>query len=535
MPSTYTTNLVIEKPATGEQAGIWGTTANQTYDFIDMGIDGNASVGLSAASYDLRTDERASSVGRNKVIVFTGSLSNEGNVTISPNTAKKIYYVINKTGGGFGLTFKQGTGTTFRLLNGHSAIIYADGASGGAGSVAGVLNDFQVNSLLVQTSLIIGSAGSIQWNAPATFNQPSTFSELATFQKGATFSPAVTFNLGADASYDMYYRSSALGGPLARLGIGSPGDSLVATAGGPAWQKITAQLNMVVGGAVQNRIFFADASSQMVQDANLQYRVGVGMGLGMVPGRALCVGGNFAPTIQLDALTPAPGTPPAARTVMFTVAGAARWNLNTSGEVEAGPNAAGGGLIGSNLVLSSTNDAGTAAVTSFACYRSGRMTVGTYNDGYNSQFTVYNSSSSSLIQRWVNNQGATVASLDNNGLLTATVPGTGGGGGLTLNSMGRLDINGLVGAHPMSTLHIGPDNGGSTNGPNPAIVLEGTAASSAVPNVVTGNAIRLYYRNSPAKIVIQFTIAGTPYWAYMTLAADSSDGPYVWHITNNAQ
>ena len=38
MPSTYTTNLFLQKPATGEQAGTWGVTANNNYDFIDDAI-----------------------------------------------------------------------------------------------------------------------------------------------------------------------------------------------------------------------------------------------------------------------------------------------------------------------------------------------------------------------------------------------------------------------------------------------------------------------------------------------------------------
>ena len=35
MPSTYTTNLGIEKIATGEQSGTWGTTTNTNFDLID--------------------------------------------------------------------------------------------------------------------------------------------------------------------------------------------------------------------------------------------------------------------------------------------------------------------------------------------------------------------------------------------------------------------------------------------------------------------------------------------------------------------
>lgn len=38
MPSTFTTNLGMEKPANGEQDQIWGDTANANFDKIDAGM-----------------------------------------------------------------------------------------------------------------------------------------------------------------------------------------------------------------------------------------------------------------------------------------------------------------------------------------------------------------------------------------------------------------------------------------------------------------------------------------------------------------
>ena len=40
MASTYTANLGIEKPGSGEQAGTWGTTTNTNFDIIDRAING---------------------------------------------------------------------------------------------------------------------------------------------------------------------------------------------------------------------------------------------------------------------------------------------------------------------------------------------------------------------------------------------------------------------------------------------------------------------------------------------------------------
>ena len=38
MPSTNTTNLNLEKPAEGEQAGSWGDTLNSNMDLIDSAV-----------------------------------------------------------------------------------------------------------------------------------------------------------------------------------------------------------------------------------------------------------------------------------------------------------------------------------------------------------------------------------------------------------------------------------------------------------------------------------------------------------------
>jgi hypothetical protein len=157
MPSTYTTNLGLEKPATGEQAGGWGNTANNSYDFIDQATDGSLPIQLSASTYTLTTQQGAPSQGRNKVLVFTGTLTQDTTVNIGPNTAQKIYFVTNATTGGFNLIFQQAnaTGSVFTLQPGYSAVIYTDGA-GAAASVNGAIYNPQFGSVLVTSQLVTG-------------------------------------------------------------------------------------------------------------------------------------------------------------------------------------------------------------------------------------------------------------------------------------------------------------------------------------------------------------------------------------------
>jgi hypothetical protein len=228
MPETYTLNLGITKPATGEMAGVWGNVANANYDWIDTACDGNLEIELAAPSYTLSTNQGADSEGRNKVITFTGALTGSATVNILPKTAEKLYFFRNYTGGGHPIIFQQGAGPAFTLKNGYSAIVYADGL-GNTASVRGVIDDLQVTSVIA-TRLTVTETVTIQ--APVTYTQPVTFATTTAFQQMATFTGGLTLNLGGDAANDILFRSAA--GPLARLGIGTAGQVLIANPG-PQW------------------------------------------------------------------------------------------------------------------------------------------------------------------------------------------------------------------------------------------------------------------------------------------------------------
>ena len=126
MPSTFTTNTGIEKPAQGEQSGSWGITVNTNSDIIDRAINGVVSLALVGTSSNLTTSNGATSDGQNKVLLCSGTLAATHTVTILPADAQKVYYVKNdatKT-----VTFSQGSGaTTANIAVGSFAIIYADG------------------------------------------------------------------------------------------------------------------------------------------------------------------------------------------------------------------------------------------------------------------------------------------------------------------------------------------------------------------------------------------------------------------------
>jgi len=417
MPSTYTPNLGLEKPATGEQAGVWGVTANSSYDFLDTAIDSGVTVALSASAYTLLTNQGTPSVGRNKVITFTGALTADGTVTIAPNTAQKIYFVSNQTTGGFALNFSQGTGPTYQLLNGRSAMIFANGLGGPAG-VVGVFADMQVNSLLVQTNLIV--QGQVQWGSPAVFNQPVTFQGLATMQAGATISAPLILALGGDAPYDMYYRSAA--GTVARLPNGAVGQVLTATAAGPSWATpAVVGIGAPITGAVPKLVFIADQTGKLAQDNSFIWDPNMGLGIGMPPVNSLTIGHNRPANIVLDAVVT--GASPPGRAIFFTSNQLNRWVLSTAGDAESGANQ------GSTLYLQSFNDDGSGGNYTLACFRrGGRVTFGAVVDGYAAQVAIIGTqptqttlyvrgapAQTAFLQLWLDPVGNIVASLDASG------------------------------------------------------------------------------------------------------------------------
>ena len=131
MASTFTTNTGIEKPGVGEQSGTWGTTTNENFDIIDRALNGVTGIALTTNSdtSTLNTDTTSGALsdGMFKVLQYTGTLDSAHTVTITPNTAPKVYLVFNNTSGSQNLIFSQGTGANATIIPGETAWIYADG------------------------------------------------------------------------------------------------------------------------------------------------------------------------------------------------------------------------------------------------------------------------------------------------------------------------------------------------------------------------------------------------------------------------
>ena len=130
MASTYTANIGIEQPGSGEQAGAWGTTTNTNFDLIDRNLNGVGTIILSGTTHTLSTSDGTLSDGHFRVLVLSGSPSGTNTITISPNDQDKVYLVYNNSGQT--AIFSQGSGANATIANGKTAWIYADGEGSGA-------------------------------------------------------------------------------------------------------------------------------------------------------------------------------------------------------------------------------------------------------------------------------------------------------------------------------------------------------------------------------------------------------------------
>jgi hypothetical protein len=130
MPSSYTRNTGIEKPADGEQSGTWGDTVNVNSDILDAALNGVLALTLAGTSSNLSTADGSLSNGQYSLLRMTGPLSSAHTITVLPNDAQKVYFVHNLTGQN--VIFTQGSGGNVTIANDASAIIYCTGTGASA-------------------------------------------------------------------------------------------------------------------------------------------------------------------------------------------------------------------------------------------------------------------------------------------------------------------------------------------------------------------------------------------------------------------
>jgi hypothetical protein len=132
MPSSYT-NLGIQKMATGEKAGTWGTLTNTNWDMIENIAGGYVAQALSdGGTVTLTKNDGSESVLATRVIKLTGTLSSGNAIVTVPDSIESWWIVNNAEGGStYTVTFKtvSGSGVTWAAGITGSKLIYTDGTN----------------------------------------------------------------------------------------------------------------------------------------------------------------------------------------------------------------------------------------------------------------------------------------------------------------------------------------------------------------------------------------------------------------------
>ena len=135
MASTYTP-LGIEKMATGENAGTWGTKTNANLDLIEQVLGGYKAVSIAGGAQTTAltvADGALTGTAQARMIEFTGSITGNQIVTI-PLDVENFYIIKNTTSGSYTVQFKYASGSgdtfTFAATNKGTAILFATANDG---------------------------------------------------------------------------------------------------------------------------------------------------------------------------------------------------------------------------------------------------------------------------------------------------------------------------------------------------------------------------------------------------------------------
>ena len=257
MASTYTP-LGIEKMATGENAGTWGTKTNTNLDIIEQISGGYLEVSIAGGAGTTtlsKTDGGTGSAVATRVLKFTGSISGNRIVTM-PVLTENFYLINNGTSGSYTVQLKAASGSgatvTWATSDKGWKLVYFDGVStntgvydvgfGAATSPGGSSTQVQYNN----SGAFAGDADLI-WTAGTglTINSQkelrladSDDSAYIGFKAAATTTSYTLTMPAAVASSNDQILTSTTGGVL----------SWVDNSGGTSWQAVKTSGFTAVGG-----------------------------------------------------------------------------------------------------------------------------------------------------------------------------------------------------------------------------------------------------------------------------------------------
>lgn len=127
MTTSYTSLLGLALPVTGELAGTWGDTVNNSItSLLDSAVAGTTTLSTDA-DVTLTTTTGAANQARAAVLLCTGARAALRNITAPAQS--KVYVVINSTTGGYGVKIRGvGPTTGVTVANGKTAVVAWNGS-----------------------------------------------------------------------------------------------------------------------------------------------------------------------------------------------------------------------------------------------------------------------------------------------------------------------------------------------------------------------------------------------------------------------
>ena len=208
MASTYTP-LGIEKMATGENAGTWGTKTNTNLQIIEQLTGGYTTQALSSTPTTLSvSDGSTGAVLAHRIIDFTGSIGENFVVTI-PLDVQTFYILRNSTSGAYTVQFKyvsgSGSSVTFSTTDKGTKIVYATANDGTNPDILDLLSDSSGITLSNNNALLFNDADD---SAAVGFKAPATVSGAVTWTLPAADATTSGYALTSDASGTLSWSSA---------------------------------------------------------------------------------------------------------------------------------------------------------------------------------------------------------------------------------------------------------------------------------------------------------------------------------------
>lgn len=179
MATAYTSLLGLALPVTGELAGTWGDTVNNSItSLLDSAVAGATTLSTDA-DVTLTTTTGASNQARQAILLCSGART--GIKTITAPAQSKIYAVVNNTTGGYAVKIVGvGPTTGVTVANGKTAVVVWNGAD---------FVEVAPATATTATNLSGGATGSVPYQSAAsttTFLSLGTAAQVLQVNAGAT-------------------------------------------------------------------------------------------------------------------------------------------------------------------------------------------------------------------------------------------------------------------------------------------------------------------------------------------------------------